>query len=147
MEVVMSDQHKTLVRRLFEEVANKGNYDAANAMVHPDFIGHSSNPETDTVGLDGYKQFFKMLRSAFPDLRITVEEQVAEGDRVVTRWTARATHRGEFMGIPASGKQGVMTGINIDRVVDGKVAECWSNSDDLGLLRQIGAIPEPAAAS
>jgi steroid delta-isomerase-like uncharacterized protein len=147
MEVVMSDQNKTLVRRLYEEVANNGNYDAANALVHPDYIGHSSSPETETVGVEGYKQFFKMLRSAFPDLRITIEEQVAEDDRVVTRWTARATHRGEFMGIPASGKHGAMTGINIERVVDGKVAECWSNSDDLGLLKQIGALPQPAEAS
>ena len=143
----MSDQQKTLVRRLFEEVANKGNYDAANEMVHPDFIGHSFSPGTETIGVEGYKQFFKMLHGAFPDLSITIEEQVAEGDRVVTRWTARATHLGEFMGMPASGHQGVMSGINIDRVVDGKLTECWSNSDELGLLRQIGALAQPTGAS
>ena len=143
----MSEQNKALVRRLFDEVVNRGNYDAASDLVHRDFVGHSSTPETETRGVEGYKQFFMMLRGAFPDLHLRVEEQIAEGDRVVTRWTGRATHQGAFFGIPASGRQGMMSGINIDRVADGKVAECWSHADELGLLRQLGAIPEPAAAS
>ena len=143
----MSEQNKALVRRLMEEVGNKGNYEVANELVHADFLGHASTPEAETRGVEAYKQFLMMLRSAFPDLSFTIEDQLSEGDRVITRWSARATHLGEFFGIPPSGKTGAMTGINIDRVEGGKVAECWSNSDDLGLLRQIGAIPESAAAS
>jgi steroid delta-isomerase-like uncharacterized protein len=86
------------------------------------------------------------LRDAFPDVHITIEDQVAEGDRVVTRWTARGTHTGAFQGIPPTGKRGSMTGIDINRFADGKVVECWTNADDLGLLQQLGVIPTPEIA-
>ena len=141
----MSEQNKAFVRRLIEEVIGKGNFGLVDELVSPDYVGHSAFPETNTR--EGHKQFFMALRRAFPDLRITVEDQVAEGDKVVTRWTARATHQGEFAGIPPTGKSAVMTGIDIDRVIDGKLVECWTNADNLGLLRQLGAIPDPAAAS
>lgn len=143
----MSEQNKAIVRRLMEEVASKGHYEALDELVDAGFVGHSSTPETETRGVEGYKQFLMMLRGAFPDLQISVEDQFAEGDTVVTRWTARATHQGEFFGVPPSGRPGTMSGINIDRVSNGKVIECWSNSDELGLLRQIGALPEPAGTA
>ena len=79
------------------------------------------------------------LRAGFPDLTITVEDQVAEGDMVVTRWIARGTHRGAFQGVPATGRDVVMAGTDIDRIVGGKVAECWAQVDELGLMRQLGA--------
>ncbi len=104
---------------------------------------HASPPGEEIHGREGIEQFYGALRAAFPDLRITIEDQVAEGDRVVTRWTARGTHTGAFQGIPPTGKQGRMTGIDIDRIADGKVVECWVNSDDLGLLQQLGVIPTP----
>jgi steroid delta-isomerase-like uncharacterized protein len=84
------------------------------------------------------------LRQAFPDLQIKIEDQIAERDKVVTRWTARGTHQGEFAGIPPTGKQVVMTGIDIDRIANGKLVECWTKSDDLSMLQQIDAIPAPA---
>ena len=85
--------------------------------------------------------------TAFPDLHFTIEDQIAEGDRVVTRFTARGTHQGAFIGIPPTGKQGVVTGTGIDRFANGKIVEAWFNSDDLGLLQQLGVVPSPGQAS
>ena len=84
-----------------------------------------------------------MYRTAFPDLQITVEDQVAEGDKVVTRWTARGTHRGELLGVTPSGNRVEISGISIDRFSGSKFVESWSNYDALGTMQQIGAIPEP----
>jgi steroid delta-isomerase-like uncharacterized protein len=140
----MLEQNKALVRRLMEEVWNRGSLAAADELVAGDYVGHSSPAGSETHGTPGYKRFFAGLRRAFPDFRVTVEDQIAEGDRVVCRWTARATHQGEYAGIPPSGKQGVVTGTSTFRIADGKVVECWTNSDDLGLLQQIGALLAPA---
>ena len=87
------------------------------------------------------------MRTAFPDLRISVEDQVAEGDKVVTRWRARGTHKGPFQGISPTGKRGEISGTIIDRIADGKIIECWSNSDDLGLLQQLGVVHMPDHAT
>jgi steroid delta-isomerase-like uncharacterized protein len=141
----MSEQNKIVVRRTLEEVYTKGNLNLIDELVISDFVAHSST--RDIYGPDGMKQFAAALREAFPDLQMTIEDQVAEGDRVVTRWTARGTHTGSFQGIPPTGKQGTMTGIDIDRVVDGKTVECWSNTDDLGLLQQLGVVPAPDHAT
>jgi steroid delta-isomerase-like uncharacterized protein len=85
-----------------------------------------------------------MYRKAFPDLSISIDEQVAEGDTVVTRWTATGTHHGDLMGMPASGKQAITAGVNINRIARGKLVEGWGLFDMLGLLQQIGAIPTAA---
>lgn len=137
----MAGQDKTLVLSLIEEVWSWGNFGVADEIVAGDYVGHSSPIGTETHGTAGYKQFFVALRRAFPDLQVTVEDQIAEGDKVVCRWTARATHQGEYAGIPPTGGRGVVTGTTIYRITGGKAAECWTNSDDLGLLQQIGAIP------
>jgi predicted ester cyclase len=86
-----------------------------------------------------------MYRIAFPDLELTIEDQVAEGDEVVTRFTARGTHRGELMGIPPTGRKVVVTGISIDRLVNGKTVESWTNYDVLSMMQQLGIIPMPSA--
>ncbi len=83
------------------------------------------------------------LTTAFPDLHLTIEDEIAEGDKVVTRVTARGTHQGSFMGIRPTGKRAVVTGIVIDRFANGKTVEAWNNLDDLGLLQQLGVIPAP----
>jgi steroid delta-isomerase-like uncharacterized protein len=142
----MSEQHKALVRRLMEEVWSRGDLGAVDQLVADEYVGHSSAMDPQTRGTEGYKRFFATLRSAFPDFRVTIEDQIAEGDRVVSRWTARATHAGAYAGIPPSGKPGVMTGISLFRVAEGKVVECWTNRDDLGLLQQLGVVPGPARA-
>jgi steroid delta-isomerase-like uncharacterized protein len=137
----MSEQNKAFVRHLMYEVIGKGNFALVDELVAEDYVGHTPFPETNTR--EGHKQFFVALRHAFPDLQVTVEEQLAEGDKVVTRFTASGTHKGEFAGIPPTGKRAVMTGIDIDRIANGKLVECWSNTDDLGLMQQLGVVPAP----
>jgi len=137
----MSEQNKLVVRRLLEEAVGRGDLALVDDLVAANFIGHASSPGMEEHGIQAYKYFITALRQAFPDLQLTVEDQVAEGEKVVTRWRARGSHKGEYFGIPPSGQQGEITGINIDRVVDGKTVECWGEQDDLGIMRQIGAIP------
>lgn len=137
----LPEQNKNLVRRAVEEIWNQGNYDTIEEFVSHDFVAHSSAPDEETHGPEGAKQFFTQLRKAFPDIYFTIEDQIAEEDRVVTHWTARGTHKGEFKGIPPMGKQVKLTAIDIDRIVNGKVVECWTNIDELGLLQQLGVIP------
>jgi steroid delta-isomerase-like uncharacterized protein len=137
----MSEQNKMLIRRAIEEVWNQGNFAVVDELVADDYLGHSSIPAEETHGREGYKQFYTALRQAFPDLWFTIEDQISEGDRVVSRWTAHGTHKGELQGLPPTGKQAAITGITIERVANGKVVECWTNADDLGLMRQLGVIP------
>ncbi len=124
----MSEQNETVVRRLIEEVWSRGNLVVVDELIARDYLGHSS---TETHGTEGYKGFFATQHKAFPDVRYTVEDVIAAGDKVVTRWVARGTHQGEFQSIPPTGKQGIVTGISIFRVADGKVVECWTNLDEL----------------
>lgn len=137
----MSEQNKGLVRRAVEEVWNLGNYAVVDELVASDIVIHASTPDAEVHGPEGVKQFYTALRKAFPDIHFAIEDQIAEGDRVVTRWTARGTHRGEFNGIPPTGKRGAITGIDIDRIAGGKVVECWPQVDELSLLQQLGVIP------
>jgi steroid delta-isomerase-like uncharacterized protein len=137
----MSDHNKALERRAIEEVWNRKNYAVVDELVASDYVGHSSAPATETQGPEGFRQFYAALHTAFPDIHFTIEDLIAEGDKVVTRWTARATHRGEFRGIPPTGMTGVITGVTIDRIANGKFVECWTHLDELGLLRQLGVLP------
>jgi len=139
----MSEHNKKLERRLIEQVWNQGNFDVVDEFVAGDYIGHASTPDDETRGRAGYRAFYAGLRDAFPDFQVTVEDQIAEGDRVVTRWTARGTHLGHFRGVPSSGRQGAISGITIERMANGKVVECWTNADDLSPMRQLGLIPVP----
>jgi steroid delta-isomerase-like uncharacterized protein len=137
---------KTLVCRGIEEVWNPGNYALLDELVASDFVIHSPTPGDDIHGREGAKQYLTILRKVFPDINLTIEDQVAEGDRVVTRWIARSTHRGEFQGIPATNKQVSLTGTDIDRIASGKIVECWTNADEQGLLQQLGIVPAPEHA-
>jgi steroid delta-isomerase-like uncharacterized protein len=139
----MSDRNKAIERRLLDEVFNQGNLDLIDELVASDFVGHGTAAEGGDQGRDAYKQFVIQMRTAFPDLRITIEDQIAEDDKVVTRWRARGTHTGVFQGIPPTGRSGEMSGVTIDRIANGKLVECWSNTDDLGLLQQLGIVPLP----
>lgn len=133
-------ENKNLVLRAIDEIWNNGNYDNLEEFVAKDFVIHSSNPAEVVRGVQGAKQFFTELRKSFPDIHFTVDHQVAEEDRVVTQWTARGTHKGDYKGIPGSGKKVVIKSIDVDRIANGKVVECWSSVDELGLLQQLGAI-------
>lgn len=142
----MSEQNAALVHRAVDEVWNRGDYDHLDELVASDIIIHSPTPGGEIHGPEGIRQFYGALRAGFPDIHFTIEDQFASGDRVVTRWTARATHTGAFQGKPPTGKQIRMAGIDIDRIADGKVVECWPFMDELGLLQQLGALPGPAQA-
>jgi len=140
----MSEENKVLARRSWEIVA-EGSLDTledALAEVYAaDIVLHE--PDEDVRGIEGLKQFVSMIRSALPDLRITLEDDIAEGDKVVSRWRAQGTHQGELMGSAPTGNQVRITGITIHRIEDGKIVEEWENWDALGLMQQIGAVPSP----
>lgn len=140
----MSEQNKRLAQRAIEEVWNQGNYENLDELAASDVVIHSSGAPEDIHGHEGITQFFGSLRSAFPDLHFTIEDQIAEGDRVVTRWVASGTHQGVFQGIPPTGARCVISGIDIDRISGGKVVECWTNADFLSLMQQLGVVPQPA---
>ncbi len=141
----MSEHNKMLVRRAIEEVWNKGNLTAIEEFVARDFVIHTSTPGSDVHGPEGAWRFVATMREAFPDIHLTIEDQIAEGDRVVTRWTARATHTGPFQGMPPTGRQVRMAATDVDRIVNGKVVECWSQMDDLSLMQQLGVVPTTAS--
>lgn len=136
-----TERNKQLVRRAVEEIWNGAKYENMEDFVARDFVVHMPSPDMKIYGPEGTKQFFTELRNAFPDLHFTITDQVAEGDKVVTYYTAEGTHTGAFKGIPPTGKRIRVVAIDIDRLANGKVAECWSNMDELGLLQQLGAIP------
>lgn len=142
----MPEANKAISRRVVEEIFNGGRLEVADELVTRDFVGHDPALPEPLLGPAGLKAQAAGYRSAFPDLRITIEDEIAEGDRVVTRWIARGTHEAELFGIPATGKQTTATGITIDRIVDGRIAEQWNNWDTFGLLQQLGAIPALAQA-
>jgi steroid delta-isomerase-like uncharacterized protein len=133
-----TEENKAQTRQIIEQGWNKGNWEALDELISADFVNHT--PVNPGESREQFKQRLAMFRSAFPDLVMTAEDMVAEGDKVVTRWRARGTHRGTFRGIPATGKQVEITGIAIDRVVNGKRVEGWAQLDMLGLLQQLGAI-------
>lgn len=140
-----TEQNKTLVRRFTEEVTNQGKLDVAYELFVSDYVHHDpALPPELQQGLDNYLQVVKMFRAAFPDLHGTIEDVIAEGDKVVARITYRGTQQGELMGIPPTGKPVTMTLIGINRIVEGKIAEGWVNFDALGMMQQLGAIPTPA---
>jgi steroid delta-isomerase-like uncharacterized protein len=135
-----------LVARGFFQAFDKGMpLDAmGEQFLSPDFVFRG--PGMPPMDLTAYKQFGATFRTGFPDLVHTIEDQIAEGEKVVTRVTVTGTNKGEFQGMPATGKQVKFTGIAIDRIVNGKVKERWVEFDVMGLMQQLGAIPMPQAA-
>jgi steroid delta-isomerase-like uncharacterized protein len=135
----MSEGNEAIVRRLIEEVFNRGETGRLAELVAADHVGH--DPFGDHYGCDGLRIAVMEYRMAFPNLRLTVEDLVTAGDRVAHRFTLRGTHAGSFMGIPPTGRAVTATGIAFDRLAGAKVAESWVSLDALNLLRQLGASP------
>ena len=133
----MSNTSKTMLQRFFEEIYNQGDLYIADELVATNYINHNPAPG-EAPGREGLKAFIAYLRRAFACLHITIEDQVAEGDKVVTRFTISGTHEGEFAGIPSTGKLVTVTAISIHRISDGKIQEGWLNLDALGLMQQLG---------
>jgi steroid delta-isomerase-like uncharacterized protein len=141
----MSEENKAVARRFFE-LWETGDLDSLEEVLAPDSVDHDPYNPHGQEGLEGAKQTIAMYREAFPDTTFTIEDQLADGDKVVTRWTATGTHEGELMGMQPTGKKASITGITVDRIENGKIAEGWTNWDTLGLMQNIGAIPEQEAA-
>jgi steroid delta-isomerase-like uncharacterized protein len=141
-----TEQNKAIVRRFIEAVQNEGDLAALDALVAPGYVNHSTPPGVPP-DREGLKQLTALFRAAFPDGRMTIEEMVAEGDRVATRKTFRGTHRGELLGLPPTGRAVEIALLDLVRLADGQVVESWSVADELGLLRQLGALPSPGPAS
>jgi steroid delta-isomerase-like uncharacterized protein len=142
----MSEEaNKSVVMRWIEEAVNKGNLAVADEVIATDCIEHVPGPGLAS-GREGAKQRVAGYRAAFPDLHVTVEDIIAVGDRVVTRWAARGTHRGPLMGIPPTNKPAAWVSIHINRVEDGQIKEDWHASDLLGVMRQVGVFPPPGPA-
>ena len=138
----MSEENKAKVRRLLEGFFSPEAGSIVDDVVSPDLVDHSPMPD-QRPGVEGLKEIIVVMRNAFPDGKITVDDLIAGGDRVVARWTLRGTHRGEFMGIAATGKQVSMSGIEIDRFAGDKAVEHWEQADIMSLMQQLGAIPGP----
>jgi steroid delta-isomerase-like uncharacterized protein len=137
----MSEENKALVRRWFEELFNEGNLEVADEIFASNNIPHDPSLPNLPLGPEGAKQLVNLYRSAFPDVRLTIEDELADGDKVVTRWVGRGTHQGVLMGVAPTGEQVETTGISIWRIEEGKIVESWANYDTLGMLQQVGALP------
>jgi steroid delta-isomerase-like uncharacterized protein len=138
-----TEANKSILRRYFEEAWNRGQLDVLDDIVAAHYVNHDPAVPGLPPGPDGLKAIMTGFRVAFPDLHFSIDDQIAEGDKVVTRWSMRGTHAGEFMGMPPSGKQIITVGMQIERVVDGQIVEHWRRSDDLGLMQQLGALAAP----
>ena len=141
-----TEQNKAIVRRFLQEGINKGNAEIADELFSPDFISHFVGVPGPLHGVEAWKQLSSGYFTAFPDLHVTAEDYIAEGDKVVARWTWRGTHLGAMMGIPPTSKQVNLTGMGIYRIVGNKIAEQWVQEDLLGMLQQLGVIPAPEQA-
>ncbi|SRR6266849_4286673 len=137
-----AEDNKALARRGFEETMNQRNLAVLDELHVPDFVFHAASRTIQ--GREPFKQFISMFLTAFPDLHVTIEDMIGEGDRVVVRFTYGGTHKGDFMGIPPTGKQVAVTGISIMRVANGKFLEEWINTD---LMQQLGVVSVPGQAS
>jgi len=138
-----TEENKALVRRFFEEVLNEKRLDRADELVAPDYLDHAALPGQGP-GLEGAKQQrWAMYFAAIPDLHSTIDDLVAEGDKVVVRYTGEGTQQGELLGIPPTGKRFRFSGICIIRLAEGKIAENWEQDDLLGLMQQLGVLPPP----
>ncbi len=141
----MSEDKKAMLRRITDEVFSQGNLDVVDELFAPNYVLHDPGvPGGELRGVESFKQqWVSMFRTAFPDLQLTVQDQVAEGDRVVTRYVGRGTHRGELMGIPPTNNEALVSGMIMSRVSCGRVEEEWNNFDALGMMQQLGVIPPP----
>ncbi len=137
----LEESNIALVRRYFDEVLNRGDLRVVDELFAPSYEASGGLVGAARVhsGAEGMKQVIRTFHDAFPDARITADEFVASGDKVVVRWTLRGTHQGEFMSIPATGRPAAITGISILGIVDGKFVDAWQEADFLGLVEQLGA--------
>ena len=140
------DTTRAVFYRIPNDVINARNLDRAGEVIEPDYVEHLPLPPGFPTGLVGFKTFWSALIEAFPDLHLTVEDVLIDGDKGVCRITATGTHEGDFMGIPATHRRATWSEMHLGRVENGKLVEHWGVIDQLGMLQQLGVIPQPEAA-
>jgi steroid delta-isomerase-like uncharacterized protein len=141
---VSEEANKAVMRRMVEEILNRGNLEAADEIFAPDYVLHDPASPEEVRGPEGFKGFVGVFHTAFPDLNFTIEDQIAEGDnKMVTRYRVSGTHRGDLMGLSPSGKRVTFEGVGVTRTSDGKFMETWEHYDALGLMQQLGLVPVP----
>ena len=135
------NKNKTLVRAYFEDICNRGDFAAVDAVLAPSIV--FENPPNRVEGVAAFKQLITSLRAAFPDFQFVIEDEIAEGDKVVTRWRLQGTQHGPFLGNPPSHKRFDVTGMDIFQISAGRISRVWVNTDMLGQAQQLGWIPAP----
>jgi steroid delta-isomerase-like uncharacterized protein len=137
----MSESNKAVVRRLFDEAMNKGNVKVVEELIAPNFMAREQE-EMRMLGVEGFKELLGVYRTAFPDMKLTIDEIVAEGDKVITWATFTGTHKGPLENLPATGKKVQVKDVDFFRIQSGKIVEGRTNFDQWGLMKQLGVIPE-----
>jgi steroid delta-isomerase-like uncharacterized protein len=139
-----TETNKAIIRRMLEQVWNEGRVDLVEEFFTEDYVQHVAGQPTAT-GSEVAREGAILAREAYPDIRLSIDAQLAEGDYVAARWTMTGTQTGEFYGMPATGKKVNQTGMTFYRLENGRIAEIWFLADMLGTLQQLGAIPAPEA--
>ncbi len=137
------ENNKTIVRRLFDDVYSQGKFAAIDDLIAEEYVGHRPLPD-QPPGREGFHYAMRMLRMAFPDHHVTIDELIAEGDLVAVRVTARGTQQGPFLGVSPANKHASWVGMVVLRIVDSQVTDVWNVWDALGMLQQLGHIPKTA---
>ncbi|MDX1664068.1 MAG: ester cyclase [Candidatus Promineifilaceae bacterium] len=138
-----TERNKQIARRYLLDVWGEYDFEAEKELVAEDVVDHNAIPDLPP-GREGHNKFLRICQAALPEIEVTIEELLAEGDRVAYGWTARGTSEGPFLGIAPTGKEVTITGTDIVRIENGKIAEMWHVEENLGLMRQLGAAPPPA---
>jgi steroid delta-isomerase-like uncharacterized protein len=138
-----NQQYKTIAQRVDEEVFSAGgDLSVIDEFIAEDFVNHTAPPHLQH-GRESLKKLAGLWRTAFPDLKVTINDVLAEGEVVAVAWTGAGTHLGDLMGIPPTGKRGIMSGVEFNKFQDGRIVERWGNNDQLGLFTQLGLVPTP----
>jgi predicted ester cyclase len=146
-ESMMPEGNEALARRFHMDIFQEGTLEAADEILSPEFVWHGAfSPGEDQRGPEPTKQVASVVISAFPDRRITHEDTIAEGDKVLIRWTMTGTQEGEFAGVAPTGRRMTLTGFDLFRIEGGKIVEMWQEADRLGMMQQLGVVPEPGQA-
>ena len=139
----MSAQNKSAMRRIYEEVWNQGKFGVLDEVVSTDYVGHLPTPPSAPSGREGLRWLIQMYRTAFPDIHVQVDDQIADGEKVLNRVTIQGTHQGQFMGIAPTNKKVKVGALVVTRFKDGQNVEGWAELDRLGLMQQLGVVPTP----
>jgi steroid delta-isomerase-like uncharacterized protein len=140
---VSAEANKAVMRRYFEGAWEQGNLELLDELLAPDYVNHDPATPDTPAGPEGVKGVVSMFRSGIPDLKVVIEDMIAEGDKVATRYTLEGTHEGELFGVPPTGQRLSIKSMTVERVSEGKIRDHWRVTDSLEMMQQLGVVPEP----